>query len=313
MLAAALLPQIRPVDGHPRRTALPERAVEHAAVGGGPLETRPRRRCAKHFIGDRTFRRPQPHRRDAELLLAMYSRASSSCSRASCGIAEARRQRHAGMRDAGDVGIAQQRQNRMVERRGRDFDLPGAASAAIGRQHPADDLALLFAHAAPGRRAVKSRPFAIQLAHFRIARLELLVEPGELRPASADREIPARRSSAGARRDSCCALPARRTARRSAGSGRSCAADRRRKECRSRNSLFGSVRSSAGLSASSRNGSRASPDAYSSICTIMDGTRLKVWCTSGKFLQDAAPCRSSPSSACMRVQGSLYSPEIRSL
>ena len=42
-----------------------------------------------------------------------------------------------------------------------------------------------------------------------------------------------------------------------------------------------SVRLSAGLSASARNGSAASPEAYSATWVTSEGTRLKVWRTSG--------------------------------
>ena len=51
---------------------------------------------------------------------------------------------------------------------------------------------------------------------------------------------------------------------------------------RSMNSVSAGASVSAGFNATRRNGSTAFPDAYSSTCSIIDGTRLKVWCTSGK-------------------------------
>ena len=58
---------------------------------------------------------------------------------------------------------------------------PVAASLRVRRQHAAHDLALLFAHAAlviQGEIAAPLDP----AAHLRVVGLELLVEPGELRP-----------------------------------------------------------------------------------------------------------------------------------
>ncbi len=97
------------------------------------------------------------------------------------GIAEARRQRYVGVRHCGDVGIAQQRQDGMVVGRGGNFDLAGSSELGVLRQHAADNLALLFAHAA----LVLQREIAAALnpiAHLGVIGLKLFVEPGELRP-----------------------------------------------------------------------------------------------------------------------------------
>ena len=53
------------------------------------------------------------------------------------------------------------------------------------------------------------------------------------------------------------------------------------KEMLQNESALGVGQASAGLSAHSRNGSAASPAAYSATCTIIDGTRLNVWWTLG--------------------------------
>jgi hypothetical protein len=97
------------------------------------------------------------------------------------GIAEARRQRHVGVRHAGDIGIAQQRQDGMVIRRGGNLDLAGEGQPTVRRHHPTHNLALLFAHAAllvQGEIAAALDP----AAHFRVVGLEFFVEPGQLRP-----------------------------------------------------------------------------------------------------------------------------------
>ena len=69
----------------------------------------------------------------------------------------------------------------MVIRGGRNLDLARGREPPIHRQHLAHDLALLLAHAAlVGQREVAPAPHPF--AHLRVLGLELLVEPGELRP-----------------------------------------------------------------------------------------------------------------------------------
>ena len=83
MRLAALLPAVGPVQAvHAHGAA--QRAVEHAAVGGRPLEAQ-LGGDGEDLVGNRTFRGPQPRRRRAERAARMYSRASASWRRASSG------------------------------------------------------------------------------------------------------------------------------------------------------------------------------------------------------------------------------------
>src|ERR1019366_2832937 len=86
----------------------------------------------------------------------------------------------------------------MVIRRGGNLDLARRGEPPVGRHHAAHDLTLLFAHLALVVQG-EVAPALDPAAHLRIIALELFVEPGALRRA-----------------------------RRSAGSGRSCAPDRSR-------------------------------------------------------------------------------------
>jgi len=100
--------------------------VEDPAIGRGPFKTQ----LGGHredLVGDRTLGGPQPRRRRAELARHVLPRQHELAARI-VGVAEPRRQRHLRMRHGGDVRIAQQRQNRMVIRGGRNLDLARAAS-----------------------------------------------------------------------------------------------------------------------------------------------------------------------------------------
>ena len=176
--AALLAPLVGTVQAFHRHGALLG-AVEHAAIGGGPFETQFAGQ-SEDFVRNRALGGPETDRRDTEVLLDVFARQFELAARVA-GIAEARRQRHVGVRHAGDVGIAEQRQDGMVVRRGGNFDLAGSGEPGVLRQHAADNLALLFAHAAlviQGEIAAALDP----LAHLRVIGLKLFVEPGELRP-----------------------------------------------------------------------------------------------------------------------------------
>ena len=53
-------------------------------------------------------------------------------------------ERSGGIRDAGDIGIANERKNGMIERRGADFDLAVRGGVTIGGENQAQKFLLLF-------------------------------------------------------------------------------------------------------------------------------------------------------------------------
>ena len=62
------------------------------------------------------------------------------------GIAKSRlRQRSMRIRDVRDIGIAQERKNRVVVRSRRNFDLPAFGRQPVFRQNRANQFELLFA------------------------------------------------------------------------------------------------------------------------------------------------------------------------
>ncbi len=83
------------------------------------------------------------------------------------------------MRDGGDIGVANQRQNGVIERGRRDLDLAGCRQTPIGRQDQGQDLQLLAPHES---LIVQAEIAALldQRAHLRIPIEELLIEPGYL-------------------------------------------------------------------------------------------------------------------------------------
>ena len=99
----------------------------------------------ERLVGNRSLRRPQPHGRRSEKPFVIRAGADELLA-GIFGVAE----RGAGQRGSGiglprDIRIAKQRQNRMVKRRGGDFDLSGVARAAIFRQDARQKLDLLGA------------------------------------------------------------------------------------------------------------------------------------------------------------------------
>src|ERR1039457_4770224 len=80
----------------------------------------------------------------------------------------------------GDIGVAQQRQDGVIVRRGGDFDLADAGHLAIDREDLAEDLQLFASH----QPLVVERvigAFGKQVANFGVGGAELLVEPDQLR------------------------------------------------------------------------------------------------------------------------------------
>ena len=134
-------------------------------------------RQRERLIGNRTFRRPQTDRRDAELLQTVSAGAIQLLARIA-GIREAAGQRHSLARYAADIRIADQRQNRMIKRRGGDFDLPSSREVAINRQHARKRFRLL----ARNHRLIRPRKIAAladQLDQFLIARQQIFIEPDQ--------------------------------------------------------------------------------------------------------------------------------------
>jgi hypothetical protein len=89
----------------------------------------------KRLIGYGAFGRPQARRSCAEDAFVIFAGAAqlfASIIRLAIGAA---RQRSSGIGDARDVGVAQERKNWVIERRGADFDLTALRRFAINRQH----------------------------------------------------------------------------------------------------------------------------------------------------------------------------------
>ena len=143
-----------------------QRPGENQFVGREPLE--PGRRDERdHGVRDRPFRRPQPDGPAAEQPLVIRRGARQLLG----GVLRMREPlaRHAGigMRPQVDVGVAQQRQNRMVERRRRHFDLAARHGVPVLGNHPVQQLQLDFAELQLVV-LVEAPPLGHQPAHARV-------------------------------------------------------------------------------------------------------------------------------------------------
>src|SRR6202040_2132933 len=89
-------------------------------------------------------------------------------------------QRRAGIRHSRDIGIAEQRKDRMIKRRGADFDLAALRGLAINGKNQIQQLHLLRLQ---GALVVLSEflPFASKPADYIVFLQPLLVHPGKLR------------------------------------------------------------------------------------------------------------------------------------
>ena len=155
--------------------SMAERGTEHAVVAGHPLDAA-LGRDSDGFVGDRAFRGPHAGGAEAEAGLGVVERGLNLVAGV-LGIAEAARQRHVGMGDGSDIGIAQQRQDGVVERRDRNLDLAALGEAGVSGHHEAADFGLLAAH----QRLVGGGEVAAlvhQGLHVGIGFQEDLVEPG---------------------------------------------------------------------------------------------------------------------------------------
>src|SRR5579859_1074522 len=99
------------------------RSSKNAFIRGKPAETQ-LRGDIQSLVGNRTFRRPQPRRLLSEDVLVIPAGANQLLLRVFGKPERRHERRRIRIRDARDLRIAQQRQYRMVEGRGRNFDLP---------------------------------------------------------------------------------------------------------------------------------------------------------------------------------------------
>src|SRR6476646_10862964 len=95
-------------------------------------------------------------------------------------IAEARRERHVGVRHFRDLAIANERQDRMVKRRRGYFDLLTGGELAVNRNYLADHLDLL---ASEHLLLVNSEiaAFADQAGNILVLLQKFFIEPCQLR------------------------------------------------------------------------------------------------------------------------------------
>src|SRR5260370_9156246 len=83
------------------------------------------------------------------------------------------------MRDARDVGIAQERQNRVIEGRGGNLDLTARGELFINRNYATYDLDLLTRHVGLIVERVTAF-FSKQALNLYIVGLKLFIKPGKL-------------------------------------------------------------------------------------------------------------------------------------
>src|SRR5437016_577601 len=98
-----------------------QRAAEHTVIGRRPFETILGGEM-KYFVGHRTFRRPESHRRASEFLLHVIAGPPQLVPRI-VRIPESRWKRNVRMGYFGYVRVAHKRQNRVIEERGGNFNL----------------------------------------------------------------------------------------------------------------------------------------------------------------------------------------------
>src|SRR5579862_3709394 len=118
-------------------------AAEHAFVGAEPAKSLFGGN-GQGLIGNRTLGRPQPGGRNAEHPLVVFASAAQLLAGILGMAVSAARQRSGRIGHAGNVGIADQGQNRMVERRGADLNLPAGRRFAVNRQNDAQVFELLL-------------------------------------------------------------------------------------------------------------------------------------------------------------------------
>ncbi len=119
-------------------------AAEHAFVAAEPAEAE-FGGDGKRFVRNRSFRRPQADGRRAEKPLVIGARPNELFAGVFGMAKRGAGQRRSGIGLPRDVRIAKQRQNRMIKRRGGDFDLSRVTRAAIFGQNASKQFELLGA------------------------------------------------------------------------------------------------------------------------------------------------------------------------
>ena len=114
------------------RESDPERSRQDQLVGRHPLKTGAGDE-RNDGVGDRSFRRPQTGRAMAEQPLVAGRRPGQLLRRIVGTHESLPRHPRVGMGSEVDVGVAQERQDRVVERRGRQFDAPCRRQLAVSR------------------------------------------------------------------------------------------------------------------------------------------------------------------------------------
>src|SRR5438034_9598844 len=92
------------------------------------------------LVGNRTFRRPQASGLRAKNSLVILASKPQVLARIFGTAVGAARQRRAGIGDAGDIGIADQRKDGVVEGSGAEFDLAALRRITIWREQQAQEL-----------------------------------------------------------------------------------------------------------------------------------------------------------------------------
>src|SRR5947209_754360 len=116
-------------------------AAQHAFISGQPAQPGLMRE-SKDLIGDAAFRRPHALRPHAEDLLMQRNGPRDLLLRVLRMTEALPGQRQSSMGGRTCIGITQQREDRVIERRGGDFDCAALRRRGVSRQHFREQLAL---------------------------------------------------------------------------------------------------------------------------------------------------------------------------
>jgi len=156
-----------------------EAAPKDFLVGREPLEAEfPQHR--DDFRADGTFRRPESAWRLAEKLRVIVTR-KLKLGACVLGMQEARRKPAARHRPSGVLAVAEQRQDRVIERRRRDLDLSPVGSGLVTTDETGQN-ALLASEENLLVLLGEIAPLLFQLADFGIKPLRRVAEPREVEP-----------------------------------------------------------------------------------------------------------------------------------
>src|SRR4051794_37766261 len=127
---AALLPQIGLIV-HRWRDIVSQGTAEDSVIAGKPMEAGLGGEMER-LVGDRPLGGPQACRVKADPVLHVGACCLELMTRV-LRVAETAWQRNVRMRNLRDLCVANQREDRVIKRRGRNFDLPAARKLAIDR------------------------------------------------------------------------------------------------------------------------------------------------------------------------------------